>query len=261
MAVGDAAVAAGMAVVVATTAKVIDGATEINRTRDYVAERTSAVTPVTKGGTGATTASGARTNLGAAAASHSHTTSQITRTVGGTAEDGINAAYAKGVEALNTANTKVTHGADATLGHIYTPNGRNTPVTTNWVAAALNSDGRLGIQPSAARFKQDVTDHHYSTTDLMKLRTVAYRLITAVEFLGDAAPWEFGVIAEDLLAAGFPEFVVVDDEGQAQSVHYQLLVLVVIGAAQELAVDLQAVRDDLEAIRAQVAALAGGAAA
>jgi hypothetical protein len=63
MAIGDDAVAAGMSIVNATTGKVIDGATEINRSRDYIAQRTNAITPITKGGTGATTATGARTNL------------------------------------------------------------------------------------------------------------------------------------------------------------------------------------------------------
>lgn len=63
MAIGDDAAAAGMDIV-PQTGKVKDGATEINKTRDYVAQRTSAVTPVNKGGTGATTAANARTNLG-----------------------------------------------------------------------------------------------------------------------------------------------------------------------------------------------------
>ncbi|WP_228547613.1 hypothetical protein, partial [Filobacillus milosensis] len=34
-----------------------------NKSRDYIAQRTNAVTPIAKGGTGATTAEGARANL------------------------------------------------------------------------------------------------------------------------------------------------------------------------------------------------------
>ena len=71
MAVGDEAVAAGMAKVPDTgpddASKVRWGAREINRTRDYIAQvkaLISAVWPITKGGTGASTKSGARTNLG-----------------------------------------------------------------------------------------------------------------------------------------------------------------------------------------------------
>jgi hypothetical protein len=69
MAVGDDAVEAGFALVPDTgeEGKVKWGAREINRTRDYAAqvkELILATWPVLKGGTGATTKAGARTNLG-----------------------------------------------------------------------------------------------------------------------------------------------------------------------------------------------------
>jgi hypothetical protein len=69
MAVGDDAAAAGYPLVPNTGAgaQVSEGATEINRTRDFVAQIKQlviSVWPVNKGGTGATTAAGARTNLG-----------------------------------------------------------------------------------------------------------------------------------------------------------------------------------------------------
>ena len=74
MATGDDALASGYDVVEYTgtgfSAKVRNGGEEINRTRDYIAQlRTSIMSlittiPVNKGGTGSTTASSARTNLG-----------------------------------------------------------------------------------------------------------------------------------------------------------------------------------------------------
>lgn len=70
MAVGDDATAAGYSLVPNTgseDAKVRYGAREINRTRDFVAQvklLILATWPVSRGGTGATTKSGARTNLG-----------------------------------------------------------------------------------------------------------------------------------------------------------------------------------------------------
>ena len=63
MAIGDDAAAAGMDVVSPLTDLVKDGADEITKSRDYIAQRTSAVQPIAKGGTGANTAAGARTNL------------------------------------------------------------------------------------------------------------------------------------------------------------------------------------------------------
>lgn len=70
MAVGDDATAAGYSLVPNTgseDAKVRYGAREINRTRDFVAQvklLILATWPVSRGGTGATTKAGARTNLG-----------------------------------------------------------------------------------------------------------------------------------------------------------------------------------------------------
>lgn len=69
MAVGDDATAAGYALVpnTGTGAEVRNGALEINRTRDFVAQVKALILttwPISKGGTGATTAAAARTNLG-----------------------------------------------------------------------------------------------------------------------------------------------------------------------------------------------------
>lgn len=69
MAVGDDASGAGYPLVPDTgeEGRVRYGAREINRTRDYVAQvksLISAVWPISKGGTGATSASAARENLG-----------------------------------------------------------------------------------------------------------------------------------------------------------------------------------------------------
>jgi hypothetical protein len=69
MAVGDEAIAAGYPLVPnsGTGGEVKNGALEINRTRDFVAEVKNtvlAVWPLSKGGTGASSAAGARANLG-----------------------------------------------------------------------------------------------------------------------------------------------------------------------------------------------------
>lgn len=71
MAVGDDAAAAGYSLVPDTgpddAAKVRYGAREINRTRDYIAQLLAmipGVWPLSRGGTEASTAAGARTKLG-----------------------------------------------------------------------------------------------------------------------------------------------------------------------------------------------------
>jgi hypothetical protein len=69
MATGDDALAAGYPIVpdTGTAGLVKDGAHEINRTRDFVAQvkgLIAAIWPISAGGTGAFNASGARNNLG-----------------------------------------------------------------------------------------------------------------------------------------------------------------------------------------------------
>jgi hypothetical protein len=67
MPVGDDAAAAGYALVSGSAGLVKDGETEINLTRDYIAQVKAlilATWPISRGGTGATTAAAARTNLG-----------------------------------------------------------------------------------------------------------------------------------------------------------------------------------------------------
>lgn len=69
MAIGDDAREAGYPIVPNTgeEGRVRHGAREINRTRDFVAQvkaQILATWPINRGGTGATTKAGARTNLG-----------------------------------------------------------------------------------------------------------------------------------------------------------------------------------------------------
>lgn len=69
MAVGDDALAAGYPLVPGTgeEGRIRYGAREINRTRDFIAQLKnliSEIVPIARGGTGASTAAQARTNLG-----------------------------------------------------------------------------------------------------------------------------------------------------------------------------------------------------
>lgn len=145
MANGDAAAAAGMDVV-PPTGKVNKGYDEINKTRDYIAQRTSTVVPIAKGGTGATTAAQARTNLAVPAAADIRS-DKIPRPDSSTVEQGLNATW-------ENANARVSKAGDTITGHLFLPNA--FAASSSYVVAYINGDGRVSRGSSSARFKTDI---------------------------------------------------------------------------------------------------------
>lgn len=155
----------------------------------------------------------------------------------------VNGVFSGYIQAGGNANI----GGDINLtGDLYTPHGRATPVVTSYVAAYINSDGRLGATPSGAQFKQDVKPRGYTLADCRLFQIVQYRLIAAVELLGDEAVTEVGVIAQQLLKAGFPEFVVCDESGTPITVTYERMVVAAIGGLQDAANQIDAIKERLD---------------
>jgi len=249
---GDDAAAAGMDTVNPLTDLVKDGADEINLTRDYIAQRTSAVQPIAKGGTGATTAADARTNLGVPAAADVYPKAIIDSAFAqqNTIDNNQNAAIGSKADAA-FVNDRITLATPTPGGQpIYNPHGRGNPVSTSWVAAAFNNDGRIAIQPSAERFKQDIAPRHYTLDQAAQIGAlvVEYRLIAAVERDGAGAAIEVGIIADRLLDAGFAEFVVLDADRQPLSIRYEQMVIVSLSALTEVAAVFELVLERLAAL-------------
>jgi hypothetical protein len=295
---GAAAAAAGVTTV-SPLWDAREGFNEINRALDLLVTRKfgtaqlldGAVTPdkldgpvpITHGGTGAADAAGARANLGAMpvftdGAQPARKEPGSTHSIGFYTLDGAYlfwrpepsnsaydvriARYSEVAEALAAAAGAVRVGDSPTFGAIYSPHGRANPAASSWVAGALDSAGRICIQPSAARFKQDIEPRTYTLADAATIGrlVVRYRLIGAVDELGDAAPFEVGIIAEALIAAGFPEFVAFDDEGQPLTIHYAQLVTVAVSALVEVAdmgADLDGLFETVRKLSARVRDLEG----
>lgn len=262
MANGDAAAAAGMDVVAGTADRRM-GYDEINKTRDYIAQRTSTVQPIEKGGTAATDAAGARTNLSVySKAQVDALTWDAGDIVSGTITRPVNVPGGNGVFAAVTVGTAAGGGGlfiggtgrgfngvgdmscqIATLyGTVYAPTARATTVSSGYVAAYLNSDGRLASTPSATRFKQDIVPKAYTLADAARIGSlvVNYRLIEAVEEDPETARVETGILAEALVEAGFPEFVVFTDDGQCFTIDYARMVTAAFGALTDVARRLEA---------------------
>jgi len=263
MAIGDDAAAAGMALVAggSTLSNTID--TEINRTRDYIAQRTSTVVPVASGGTGATTAAGARTNLGAAASSHTHdwasvtgkpstfTPSTHTHTIASlTDRDNLDL---HNISARYGSRVAFTHKIDVTGDVTASGNGTfaaawDYNITTTRRAAWIDDTGKLGHTASTRASKQNITPAALTRATLTQIPVVLYQYAAELAKRetdpGYHVAVEIGTLADDLHDLGLWQFVVYDGHGPSAvpvSVHYELLGLAGIALGQLLAAEL----DDL----------------
>lgn len=256
MAIGDAAAAAGMDVLTGNElANTLD--TEENKTRDYIAQFAAGIRAIATGGTGADNAVQALVNLGALPRAEVFDgTGSVFNKVPRYDAAGrlICAAPTASNHAvpLGTVNTLfgsyiARWGGTIDQGPLYMP--ALTAVTSSYVAMYRNGDGRVGISPSARRFKKEIKDRAYTREQLRAIRVVSYRLRADVFGEGwEEAPVDVGVIAEELVEAGLSEFVVFDENGDALSVHYERLALVAIGALQDTL-------DQLDTIEARLTAL------
>jgi hypothetical protein len=81
----------------------------------------------------------------------------------------------------------------------------------------VNANGRLGIQPSSIRFKEDVRDMGASSDRIMKLRPVTFRYKS-----DPSGARQYGLVAEEVESV-YPELVMHDEKGRIMGVRYDLL--------------------------------------
>jgi hypothetical protein len=220
---GDTALAAGMPVMDGTE-KRQKGYLAINKTRDLIVSYvTSAIAaaiatiwPISAGGTGASTAASARSNLGAPESA----VGQLKFTSPGF---GRLVWQAPGVSAgtefapSDVANGRVQKTGDEMSGflrvldHVYVPN--SFAAVSGYTIAYINGpDGRLSKGASSERYKDNI-DRAPDVPDVFAVPLASFTMV------GDEAEvTRYGYIAEDLAAN--PEtagFVVYDDQGRPDS--------------------------------------------
>ncbi len=231
MAIGDDAVAAGMSVLTGTEpANTLD--TEINRTRDYIAQR---VQPVAKGGTGATTAADARANLGiptignpgeagSSVLARYSSAGRLQAVAPTWADDVATKAYVDAGD--NSAATAI---GNVRLGNM-DPAVYSRALTGSWRSLYVTSGGVLGWVSSSRTVKEDIEAAPIDVQAVLAIEVVTYHRIGSA-----AGVLEHGLIAEDLHALGLTWLVDYGPEGDApEGVRYDLLALALIPVLRSL---------------------------
>lgn len=153
-------------------------------------------------------------------------------------------------------------GSATVGGPFYAPNAVGFNITTTrrtlWIEDAT---GRLGYATSTEREKVGVhaadEDRLLAILDVAPVtwwyreevrRRTALRINSGVDY---TPPRELGLIAEELDAAGFREFVLYNPEdGTPEGVEYSMIVVALIGAGRRLRDEVASLRADVADIRA-----------
>lgn len=261
MATGDDALAAGIPIMTGSElANTLD--TEINKTRDEIARRTSTVLPVVKGGTGSTTAAAARAALGAADAAQVST-------------DG-NVATAGKIPIFNP-DRQLT-AADPTLGgHVatrgwtqaYAPSrpesqsirdGQMSPAVYNRTLGGsyhvlyADSTGLLGWVPSSRRYKKNIRPAEIDVDAVLAIEVVTFLYRVAIDPDGNV---QHGVIAEQLHDLGLTWLVSYDTAGAPEGARYDLLAVALLPVLQHERAERDRLAERVAAIEVHLDVIGG----
>lgn len=125
-----------------------------------------------------------------------------------------------GISTLGLVNSPATYARNVTGSGIYR-------------VRYINVLGEEGYVPSTRRVKQDIVTVDLDAAAVRAIRTVAFRYILAVENLGDDAPVEVGLIAEEVHDLGHTWLVDYDEDGSPAGIKYERLALALLCVAQD----------------------------
>lgn len=247
--IGDDALAAGIELVPGTApASAIDE--WINKLADELARRTMAVMSIAKGGTGQTTAEGARNALEVVSKVGAGDI-RILNIGGGRIQfeipgyaDPTTLAHVADVNYI--ADTHIAKTGGTMTGNLDVPNigisgsifnGGMNPVVSGYVAVYRDASGRIGIAASTRRAKKNIAAWTPNLQALLALEVVTFHyraaLFDKADPLRTDPPLEVGLIAEDLVALGLDWLVYFDADGLPAGVHYERLALALVPLVQD----------------------------
>ncbi|HVO26807.1 MAG TPA: DNRLRE domain-containing protein [Candidatus Margulisiibacteriota bacterium] len=126
--------------------------------------------------------------------------------------------------------------------------GINGATSSSGVAVYVNANGQLGTTTSSARFKDDIQDMGDSTSKLMKLRPVRFRYKKDIDPSGLE---QYGLVAEEV-AKVYPDLVVYDDQGKAQTVRYHFVNAMLLNEVQKQHRQIAAQAQEISELKARL---------
>lgn len=121
------------------------------------------------------------------------------------------------------------------------------PAAASVTAIGVDASGKVRESTSSIRFKKNVASYEKGLLELADLNPVTFNYNEDPE---NATPIG-GLIAEEVAAAGFEEFVLREEDGQPKSVHYGNMVALLINAVKELKAENDDLRARVEALEAE----------
>lgn len=115
----------------------------------------------------------------------------------------------------------------------------------------IDSSGYLYRSTSSLKYKRDVIDYDKGISTVTQLRPVYYKSKVNDPDGNPVNTQYAGLIAEELDALGLDEFVVKDNTGEVESIHYGNMVALMTKAIQEQQTLITALTARIEALEAK----------
>jgi len=125
--------------------------------------------------------------------------------------------------------------------------GVNGVTVSSGVQVYIDSNGQLGTLTSSARFKEDVADMGGASRLLMQLRPVTFHYKAPYD--DGSHRLQYGLIAEEVAKVD-PELVQLDGKGQAQTVRYHVISMMLLNEVQRQEGQMESQTAEIGTLRA-----------
>jgi hypothetical protein len=154
-----------------------------------------------------------------------------------------------GNEGVAAESSTIRIGIQSVQTDTYVAGIFGTPKIKKACEVVVESTGLLGCVKSSARYKRDIHDMGDASDKLMKLRPVRFR------YKADSTSiQQYGLIAEEVEKV-YPELVINDADGNAETVEYQVLPAMLLNEVQKQSRQIAEKDAQIAALQRQLDAL------